>query len=103
MNLKNVINTAEFREKLPLILKRIQEEKKPVIVGRFSEPKAVLIDIATYSWQSKILGLISRLDSLTDNEAETLEFLIDTKTRNLLFKGLSEIEAGETIALEEKG
>lgn len=95
-----MLNTAKFREKLPKILKRVQKEKKPFIVGRFGEPKAVLIDIQTFSWQQQVLDYLSRLDKLTKNEVETLEILLDKKTREMLFQGLSEIEKGETITLD---
>lgn len=98
--MSNVVNTAEFRKNLPLILKKIQEKKKPVIIGRFSQPKAVLIDIRTYSWQKQVLSYLNRLDKLSPGEVETLEILLDKKTREALFDGLSEIEKGETVSLE---
>lgn len=97
----NVINTAKFREKLPAILKKIQEERKPVVVGRFGEPKAVLVDVQTYSWQQQVLNYLTRLDRLSRSEIETLEILLDAKTRNALLKGLAEIEEGETIDVED--
>jgi prevent-host-death family protein len=96
-----IINSADLRNNLSVVLEKIAATREPVVIGRFGQPKAVLVDAVTYNWQSQILDLISRIDTLTKAEIETLNILLDKKTREMLLAGLQEAASGEVISLEK--
>lgn len=70
-------------------------------MGRFGQPKAVLVDYITYNWQKQVLDYVKRISKLTPGEIETLEILLDDKTRTALFRGLREAEEGKVIPLDQ--
>jgi len=73
-----------------------------VVVGRFGQPKVVLLDMFTYNWQKQqVIILLKRINNLTASEIETLNILLDDKARNSLFAGLQEKSTGEVISLKE--
>lgn len=96
-----LINSADLRSRFAEILATVVEKKQPVLVGRFGEPKAVLVDVTTYNIQQTILFYLSRLNQLTKSEIETLEILIDPKTRTMLIEGLKDVEQGKVMPFHE--
>lgn len=96
-----ILNSADLRNNLSEILELVASRKKPVYIGRFGQPKAVLMDLVTYNWQKQVLQYLQRLNTLKPSEIETLNILLDEKTRNSLLLGLHEIESGEVVSLEE--
>lgn len=73
-----------------------------MVVGRFGQPKVVLLDMFTYNWQKQqVIILLKRINNLTASEIETLNILLDDKARNSLFAGLQEKSTGEVISLKE--
>jgi len=95
-----ILNSADLRNNLASILEKVASNRQPVLVGRFGQPKAVLIDLFTYNWQKQTIELVKRIDTLTASERETLDVLLDDKARNMLFSGLEEAGKGQLIPLE---
>lgn len=96
-----ILNSADLRNNLASILEKVATQRRPVLIGRFGQPKAILVDLITYNWQNQILGLLKKIDKLTPSEIETLNILLDDKARNALFAGLEEAEKGQLIPLNE--
>lgn len=96
-----ILNSADLRNNLASILEKVVTQRRPVLIGRFGQPKAILVDLITYNWQNQILGLLKKIDKLTPSEIETLNILLDDKARNALFAGLEEAEKGQLIPLNE--
>ena len=96
-----LVNSADLRSRFAEILATVVEKKQPVLVGRFGEPKAVLVDLTTYNIQQTVLSYLSRFNELTKSEIETLEILIDPKTRTLLIEGLKDVEQGNVISFNK--
>lgn len=97
----NVMNSADLRNNLSDVLEAVAKKRQPVLVGRFGQPKAVLMDIATYNWQKQIIKLLGKIKSLTPSEIETLNILLSDTARKMLIAGLAELEAGEVVSLSE--
>lgn len=97
----NLLNSADLRYNLAQVLETVFQKRQPVMIGRFGQPKAVLVDIVTYNWQRQMIALLKKIDKLTSAEIETLNLLLDEKARNALFAGLKEAERGEVVSLEE--
>ncbi len=96
-----MVNSADLRSHFAEILATVTEEKKPVVVGRFGQPKAVIIDLTTFKLQQMVLDYLSRLDTLNKSEIETLEILIEPASRNALSEGLKDLEKGRFIPTDE--
>lgn len=96
-----VMNSADLRNNLADVLEMVVKKRQPVLVGRFGQPKAVLVDILTYNWQKQVISLLKKINKLTPTEIETLNILLDDKARNLLLTGLKEAEIGEVVSLKE--
>lgn len=96
-----LLNSADFRNNFAQILEAVTKERKPVLVGRFGQPRAVLLDLFTYNWQSQVVKLLGKIKKLTKSEIETLNILIDEKARNSLFSGLKEAEEGKIISFSQ--
>ena len=96
-----LVNSADLRSRFAEILATVVEKKQPVLVGRFGEPKAVLVDLTTYNIQQTVLSHLSRLKELNRSEIETLEILIDPKTRRMLIEGLKDVEQGNVISFNK--
>lgn len=96
-----LLNSADFRNNFARILEAVIREKKPVVVGRFGQPKAVLLDLFTYNWQNQVVKLLGKIKELTKSEIETLNILLDGKTRNSLFAGLKEAEESKVTSLSQ--
>lgn len=97
----NVMNSADLRNNLSDVLEIVAKKRQPVLVGRFGQPKAVLVDILTYNWQKQVIRLLGKIKSLTPAEIETLNILLSDTARKMLFAGLAELEAGEVVSLSE--
>jgi len=97
----DTLNSADLRNNLAQVLQTVVEKKKPVLVGRFGQPKVVLIDFFTYNWQNQVLKLLSKIKKLNSSEIETLNILLDEKTRKSLFAGLAELEQGDVVSIDE--
>lgn len=97
-----ILNSADLRNNLSEILELVASKKKPVYIGRFGQPKAVLMDLVTYNWQKQVFQYLQRLNTLTPSEIETLNILLDEKTRNSLLLGLGEIKSGEVVSAVKK-
>lgn len=95
------MNSADLRDNLASVLEDVAKKRQPVMIGRFGQPKAVIIDILTYNWQKQVISLMKRIKKLNRPEIETLNLLLDDTARNALFSGLTEMEKGEVISLEE--
>lgn len=96
-----VMNSADLRNNLAEVLETVVKNRQPVLVGRFGQPKAVLVDLFTYNWQKQVINLLKRIGELDASEIETLNILLDDKARNLLFAGLNEAESGDVVSLEK--
>lgn len=96
-----ILNSADLRNNLSEILELVASKKKPVYIGRFGQPKAVLMDLVTYNWQKQVFQYLQRLNSLKQSEIETLNILLDEKTRDALLQGLQDIESGEVVDLSK--
>lgn len=96
-----LLNSADFRNNFAQILEAVARERKPVLVGRFGQPRAVLLDLFTYNWQSQVVRLLGKIKKLTKAEIETLNILLDEKARNSLFAGLKEAQEGKVISLSK--
>ena len=96
-----ILNSATLRNNLAQVLETVAQKKEPVLIGRFGQPKAILIDVTTYHWQKQIVDLAGRIDSLTKPEIETLEILLDEKTRKALSIGLNQVQKGELVTLDK--
>ena len=94
-----ILNSADFRNNFAQILNVVVKEKKPVLVGRFGQPRAVLVDVFTYNWQNQVVKLLGKIKHLTKEEIETLNILLDEKARNSLFSGLKDLEEGQVTSL----
>lgn len=97
----DVMNSADLRNNLAEVLEVVAKTHKPVMVGRFGQPKAVLVDLFTYNWQKQVINLLKRIDKLTTSEIETLNILLNDHTRKMLFAGLAEAKTGNVISLSE--
>lgn len=71
------------------------------MVGRFGQPKAVLMDIFTYNWQKQVIALLKKIDKLSSAEIETLNILLDDRTRKALLEGLEEVKKGEVVSFDD--
>lgn len=96
-----VMNSADLRNNLADVLEIVATKRKPVLVGRFGQPKAVLVDLFTYNWQKQVITLLKKIDKLSPSQIETLNILLDDKARTALFAGLRQVESGEVISLED--
>lgn len=96
-----ILNSAALRNNLANVLEEVVAKKEPVLIGRFGQPKAVLVDVVTYNWQKQILDLIGRINSLTKSEIETLNILLDAKLRSTLLAGLEQAYMGDVISLDK--
>lgn len=96
-----ILNSADFRNNLAHILETVVAKKQPVMVGRFGQPKAVLVDIMTYNWQKQVIDLVRKIDRLSSSEIETLNILLDDRARKTLFTGLYEARKGEVVSFDE--
>lgn len=96
-----IMNSADLRNNLADVLDTIAKKRQPVLVGRFGQPKAVLVDIFTYNWQKQVINLLKKINNLTPSEIETLNVLLDDRTRNTLFAGLAQAQTGEVVSLTE--
>jgi len=96
-----IMNSAELRNNLAEILEVVAKRRQPVMVGRFGQPKAVIVDVFTYNWQKQVMRLLKKIKHLTSSEVETLNILLDDNTRESLFMGLGQAEKGEVVSLEE--
>lgn len=96
-----MLNSASLRNNLANVLEKVALKKEPVLIGRFGQPKAVLVDVVTYNWQKQILDLVGRINSLTKSEIETLNILLDAKLRRTLLAGLEQAYKGEVISLDK--
>lgn len=97
----DILNSADFRNNLSAILTTVVRKRQPVMVGRFGEPKAVLVDYITYHWQRKVLEFIGRIDKLSSSEIETLNILLDEKTRSSLFTALQQEKEGDVVSFSD--
>lgn len=95
------MNSADLRNNLAEVLEVVAKTRRHVMVGRFGQPKAVLVDLFTYNWQKQVINLLKRIDKLTTSEIETLNILLDDRTRKMLFAGLEEAKTGDVISLPE--
>lgn len=95
-----ILNSAALRNNLSGILEKVATKREPVLIGRFGQPKAVLMDLFTYNWQKQLIGLIKKIDTLNPSEIETLNILLDDKARNALFMGLEEAEKGNLVSFD---
>ncbi len=96
-----ILNSADLRNNLAQVVETVAKNKKPVVVGRFGQPKAVLMDIITYNWQKQVLNLLKKIHKLSSAEIETLNILLDDKARNALFVGLEEKDNREVVSLAQ--
>lgn len=96
-----MLNSADLRNNLAEVLETVVTKKKPVLIGRFGQPKAVLMDMYTYNWQKQIVSLVKKVNNLTKGEIETLNILLDDTARKALFSGLAQREAGEVVSLKD--
>lgn len=96
-----MLNFADFRNNLANILESVTTKKQPVTVGKFGEPKAVLVDITTYNWQKQVVDLVRRIEKLTSAEIKTLNILLDDRARNALFAGLEEAKTGKIVSFAD--
>ena len=96
-----LINSADLRNRFAEIISNVVNDREPVLVGRFGQPKAVLVDLTTFNIQQTIVSLLSRLNTLSKPEIETLEILIDPKTRTMLIEGLKDVEQGKVISFNK--
>ena len=96
----NILNSADLRNNFAEVLDTLVKNKGPVFVGRFGQPRAVLMDIFTYNWQNQVLKLLAKMKTskLTSSEIETLNILLDNKARESLFAGLKDIEEGNVVS-----
>lgn len=99
----NTLNSAVVRNNLSSIIEKVAIKREPVIIGRFGQPKAVLVDILTYNWQKQAISLIKRIEKLTPSEIETLNILLDDRAREALLVGLQEAQSGKLIPLSRFG
>jgi len=99
----NTLNSAVVRNNLSRIIEKVAKKREPVAIGRFGQPKAVLVDILTYNWQKQAIALIKRIDTLTPSEIETLNILLDDHAREALLVGLQQAQAGDLIPLSKFG
>ncbi len=97
----NVMNSADLRNNLAEVLESVAKTQKPVMVGRFGQPKAVLVDVFTFNWQKQVMSLIKNIDKLTASEIETLNILLDDRARKALFSGLAQFQKGDVVSLEQ--
>lgn len=97
----SILNSADLRNNLAQVVEAVAINKKPVVVGRFGQPKAVLVDFITYNWQKQVFNLLKKINKLSSTEIETLNILLDEKARNALFAGLEEKEKGQVINLSQ--
>lgn len=96
-----ILNSAALRNNLANVLEEVVLKKEPVLIGRFGQPKAVLVDIVSYNWQRQILDLVGRINSLNQFEIETLNILLDVKLRSALLTGLEQAYKGEVVSLDK--
>ncbi|MCJ7740438.1 type II toxin-antitoxin system Phd/YefM family antitoxin [Candidatus Microgenomates bacterium] len=96
-----ILNSADLRNNLADVLKTLARKKEPVLIGRFGQPQAVMMDIYTYNWQQQVMKMLRKINKLTSSEIETLNILLDDKARNALFSGLEEMKRGEVISLSD--
>ncbi len=94
-----LLNSADFRNNFAEVLETLAKKREPVFVGRFGQPKAVLMDIFTYNWQSQVVKLLQKMKTGKLNlfEIETLNILLDDSARESLFAGLKDIEEGNVV------
>lgn len=43
-----IVNSADFRNNLALILEEVEKEKRPIAIARFGRLQAVLLDLGTF-------------------------------------------------------
>lgn len=96
-----IINSADLRNNLSDILESVSSKKAPVVVGRFGQPKVVLMDFITYNWQKQVIEMLKNIDKLSRSEIETLNILLDDKSRDSLLRGLDQAEKGDVTGLVE--
>lgn len=96
-----IINSAQLRDNLADVLQTVATKQQSVLIGRFGQPKAVLIDYISYSWQKQILEYFKRIKKLTFSEIETLNILLDERAREAIFRGIRETQEGKLIPLED--
>lgn len=94
-----ILNSADLRNNLKNVLEVVAKKRQPVMIGRFGQPKVVILDVFTYNWQKQVISLIKKIKKLTPAEIETLNILLDDKARNSLFLGLQEAQEGKVIEL----
>ncbi len=94
-----LLNSADLRNNFAEVLETLAKKREPVFVGRFGQPKAVLMDIFTYNWQSQVVSLLQKMKTgkLNHFEIETLNILLDDSARESLFAGLKDIEEGNVV------
>lgn len=94
-----LLNSADFRNNFAEVLETLVKKREPIFVGRFGQPKAVLMDIFTYNWQSQVVKLLRKMKTgkLNLSEIETLNILLDDTARESLFAGLKDLEEGNVV------
>jgi len=97
MNGVQIVNSAVFRDNLAEFLDKIAAGTA-IAIARFGQPKAILMDKLTFKIQQTMTALLDKFPKLNKSEQETLNLLMDKKSRLGLIEAMKDLESGRAVA-----
>ena len=97
MNGLQTVESSVFRNNLASFLEEISTGGV-MVIKRFGQKKAVLMDSLSFKIQSTLMDLLDKFPKLTDREQETLNILMNKKSRQNLVNAMRDIEIGDGIS-----
>lgn len=100
MNGIQVVNSAIFRDNLAEWLDKISQGAA-IAIARFGQTKAVVVDKLTFKMQQTLTDLLDKFPHLNQREQETLNLLMDKKSRQGLVAAMRDLDSGKTVAADK--
>ncbi|MBU1322834.1 type II toxin-antitoxin system Phd/YefM family antitoxin [Patescibacteria group bacterium] len=91
------VNSAVFRSNIADFLENIARSGA-IVISRFGQPKAVMVDRLTYKIQKTVMELLDKFPKLSKSEQETLNLLMDKNARENLIKAMSDSDSGKGVS-----
>ncbi|MBU1085737.1 MAG: type II toxin-antitoxin system Phd/YefM family antitoxin [Candidatus Beckwithbacteria bacterium] len=100
MNGVQTIDSSIFRNNLSSYLEKVSTGGV-MAISRFGQKKAILMDSLSFKIQSTLMGLLDKFPNLTEREEETLNILMNKKSRQNLINAMRDIETGSVVSSNE--
>lgn len=97
MNGVQTIDSSVFRNNLASFLEKVSSGGA-MAISRFGQKKAVLMDSLSFKIQTTLMNLLDKFPNLTKREEETLNILMNKKSRQNLINAMRDLETGSGVS-----